>query len=105
MLQASPVHFHADDPSEIIDPAIKGTLGVMRSALEHGEDVKRIIYISSVQAIWDVSVDKPTVFTEKDWNEQAIRVVKEKGKDADGESKYGMHFLPHFCLCIILTTR
>ena len=64
----------------------------MRSALEHGTDVKRVICISSVQAVWDVSVDKPTVFTEKDWNEQAIRVVKEKGKDADGESKYGMRF-------------
>ena len=43
-------------------------------------------------SIWKLHADKPTTFTEKDWNEQAIRVVKEKGKDADGESKYGMRF-------------
>ncbi|KZV61697.1 D-lactaldehyde dehydrogenase [Peniophora sp. CONT] len=86
---ASPFHMHADDPAEIIDPAVKGTVSILKSILAHGKDVKRVVLISSIVAVWTMIVDKPTTFTEKDWNEQAIQIVQEKGKDADGASKYG----------------
>ena len=101
---ASPFHTHGEDPNEYIVPAVQGTLSVLKSTLKYGTAVKRVIVTSTVGSIIELGPE-PRVFSEKDWNEQAIRVVKEKGKDADGESKYGMHFLPHFCLCIILTTR
>ena len=35
-----------------------------------------------------VSVEKTKVYTEEDWNEIAVRLVKEIGKDASGMSKY-----------------
>ncbi|VDB82643.1 unnamed protein product [Peniophora sp. CBMAI 1063] len=86
---ASPVHWLAKEPSEIIDPAVNGTLSILHSVLEYGKDVKRVVFTSSIQAVWSVQVDKPTTFTEKDWNEQAVQIVNEKGKDASGEIKYG----------------
>lgn len=52
-----------------------------------------MVLISSIVAVWTLFVDKPNTFTEKDWNEQAIQLVKEKGKDADGATKYGMCML------------
>ncbi|KZT25509.1 NAD(P)-binding protein [Neolentinus lepideus HHB14362 ss-1] len=33
---ASPFHLLADDPNEFIEPAVKGTLGVLQSALKYG---------------------------------------------------------------------
>ncbi|VDB82649.1 unnamed protein product [Peniophora sp. CBMAI 1063] len=86
---ASPFHLHAEDPSEIIDPAVKGTLSILHSILEHGAGVKRLVLTSSIVSIWSLHIDKLTVFTEKDWNEQAIQIVNEKGRDADAASKYG----------------
>ena len=88
--QASPFHLHADDPAEIIDPAKKGTLSILHSILENGKDVQRVVLTSSIVSIWKLYADRPTIFTEKDWNEQAIEIVNEKGRDADGASKYGM---------------
>jgi nucleoside-diphosphate-sugar epimerase len=49
--------------------------------------VKRIILTSSCGAIYHES-DKPQVFTEADWNDQAWRVVAEKGREAPGIYKY-----------------
>ena len=46
-------------------------------------------------------VDKPTTFTEKDWNDQAIQIVNEKGKDADGATKYGMGILRPIRACLL----
>ncbi|VDB82642.1 unnamed protein product [Peniophora sp. CBMAI 1063] len=86
---ASPFHYDAEDPAEIIDPAKKGTVSILESILAHGKDVKRVVLLSSIVAVWTMFVDKPTTFTEKDWNEQAIQLVNEKGKDADGATKYG----------------
>ena len=100
--QASPFHLHADDPAEIIDPAKKGTLSILHSILEHGKDVQRVVITSSIVSIWKLYTDKPMTFTEKDWNEQAIEIVNEKGRDADGASKYGMLLL-HLSSYLTLT--
>ena len=35
-----------------------------------------------------VSVERTKVYTEEDWNENAVRLVKEIGKDASGMLKY-----------------
>lgn len=44
--------------------------------------VKRIVITSSASAIRSALETKPRVFSEKDWNEEAHEVVKQKGKDA-----------------------
>ena len=91
----------------MIEPAVKGTVGILQSALKHGcaffpplpsefcsafnpdysTSVKRIVVTSSCASVLHLS-SEPKIFSEKDWNEEAIGVVKEKGKDAPAAAKY-----------------
>ncbi|CDZ96967.1 d-lactaldehyde dehydrogenase [Phaffia rhodozyma] len=84
---ASPFHLKADDPEELIRPAVDGTIGILKSITKNGSDVKRVVVTSSVAA---VAGDKtaPYTYTEDDWNDVSIKIVEEKGKDADGGHKY-----------------
>jgi len=34
---------NADDPSEMIQPAVDGTVGILKSALKNGKDVRRVV--------------------------------------------------------------
>ncbi|KAG1731354.1 uncharacterized protein EDB91DRAFT_1154692 [Suillus paluster] len=84
---ASPFHMNADDPDELINPAVNGTVGILKSALKHGQSVKRIVVTSSGAAI---QRDSPTPITvsELDWNEQCLEIVREKGRGAPAMMKY-----------------
>ena len=84
---ASPFHFNADDPKDLIGPAVNGTVGVLKSTLKHGSSVKRVVVTSSCASVLEER-DTPTVFSEKDWNEKAIREVKEQGRQASNAAKY-----------------
>ncbi len=84
---ASPFHFKADDPAELIGPAVHGTTGILLSALKHGSSVKRIVITSSCASVLTPSPD-PHIFSEEDWNEASIAEVKEKGRDASAPGKY-----------------
>ncbi|KDQ65079.1 hypothetical protein JAAARDRAFT_247410 [Jaapia argillacea MUCL 33604] len=84
---ASPFHLNCDDPQEFIEPAVKGTVGVLQSALKYGSTVKRIVVTSSCAAVLTIS-DKSQTFTELNWNDQAIKEVEEKGRDALVMNKY-----------------
>ncbi|CAL1709333.1 unnamed protein product [Somion occarium] len=85
---ASPFHFNAVDPSEIIGPAVAGTGTILQSALKFGTNVKRVVVLSSTAAVQEAGLPEPKVFTEKDWNNKAIEEVETKGKDADQIEKY-----------------
>lgn len=84
---ASPFHFNAHRPEELIEPAVKGTVGVLQSVLKHGTSVKRVVITSSVAAIVR---DEPTpvTFTENDWNQQSLDLVNELGEKAPNMAKY-----------------
>ncbi|KAJ3870808.1 hypothetical protein F5051DRAFT_447097 [Lentinula edodes] len=82
----SPFHFKADDPQELIGPAINGTRSILKSALNKSS-IRRIIVTSSTAAIIS-SLSEPKVFSELDWNEQAIEEVKKQGKNASQAAKY-----------------
>ncbi|KAJ7079901.1 hypothetical protein C8R44DRAFT_824555 [Mycena epipterygia] len=84
---ASPFHFHADDPQELIVPAIQGTVGILKSALKYGKSVKRIVITSSTAAVLQVEPE-PKIFSELDWNQQAPREVEEMGRAASAITKY-----------------
>ncbi|PCH42485.1 NAD(P)-binding protein [Wolfiporia cocos MD-104 SS10] len=84
---ASPCHTQADDPDELIVPAVNGVLHVLESARDYGASVKRIVMTSSCAAILERH-DTPRVFTEADWNEQTLSDVKLNGRGADQLSKY-----------------
>ncbi|KAI1345491.1 ketoreductase [Xylaria sp. FL0043] len=49
---ASPYHFNVQDPvKDFLDPAIKGTTGVLQSIKAHGSTVRRVVITSSSAAI------------------------------------------------------
>ncbi|TEB29167.1 NAD(P)-binding protein [Coprinellus micaceus] len=64
-----------------IRPAVDGTLGILKSALKNGKDVKRIGITSSSGSLAATAplefLSTPTTFTEADWNDAAIRAVQE----------------------------
>ncbi|THU84024.1 D-lactaldehyde dehydrogenase [Dendrothele bispora CBS 962.96] len=84
---ASPVNFGVDDPQELIGPALKGTAGILESAMKYGQHVKRIVITSSTAAIVR-TVSTPTVFSEHDWNEESVKEVEDKGRSASVHTKY-----------------
>ncbi|KAL0948587.1 hypothetical protein HGRIS_011146 [Hohenbuehelia grisea] len=84
---ASPFHLKADDPQELIVPAVNGTVGILESALKYGPSVKRVVITSSCASVLRVD-PKPIVFTEDDWNDQSIQVVEKDGRAAPNIAKY-----------------
>ncbi|KAJ8089397.1 hypothetical protein PM082_014645 [Marasmius tenuissimus] len=84
---ASPFHMNADDPKELIEPAVKGTAGVLESVKKYGDKVKRVIITSSCTAI-SGSTYKPTIFDEENWNDESVRETEEQGREASGLTKY-----------------
>ncbi|KAJ6452663.1 hypothetical protein C8R45DRAFT_1083348 [Mycena sanguinolenta] len=84
---ASPFHFQADDPAELLEPAIKGTVGILESARKYGTSVKRVVVTSSCASVLNVS-PTPQVLSELDWNDQAVQEVQEKGRSATNAAKY-----------------
>ncbi|CAE6469390.1 unnamed protein product [Rhizoctonia solani] len=88
---ASPFHYDSEDPKDIIDPALRGTTGILESVNRHGSTVKRVVITSSVASITDglYHLKIPgTIYTEDDWNTLSIKEIEEKGKDASGTEKY-----------------
>ena len=110
---ASPFHFNVTDPQQLIDPAVKGTTGILKSIQKNkwvdcvalppwkrdrrfvttqlifSPDIKRIVITSSVAAVMSTSSKPPgTQYTEADWNEDSIKEVEQKGKDTPGSESY-----------------
>ncbi|KAG1802497.1 hypothetical protein EV424DRAFT_1435252 [Suillus variegatus] len=84
---ASPFHMNADDPDELIIPAVNGTVGMLKSALKYGQSVKRIVITSSGAAVLR-DTTTPSTFSELNWNEQCLEIVREKGREAPNMMKY-----------------
>lgn len=88
---ASPFHLRADDPQELIGPAVAGTRSILASALAHGNaSVRRVVITSSCAAVLeeDPDLSKSRTFREADWNELAISDVAGRGRAADQANKY-----------------
>ncbi|KGO76949.1 NAD-dependent epimerase/dehydratase [Penicillium italicum] len=65
---ASPFHFNVQDPvKDFLDPAIKGTTGILKAIKEFAPTVKRVVITSSFAAIVNVK-QHPKVYSEKEWN-------------------------------------
>lgn len=77
------------DPQELIQPALRGTTEVLKSVQRHNPKCKRIVLTSSVAAIMS-SFSRPGAvhYTEKDWNQDSVKQVEEKGKNAAGADSY-----------------
>ncbi|KAJ7731808.1 NAD-P-binding protein [Mycena maculata] len=84
---ASPFHMKADDPAELLDPAVKGTVGILESARKFGTSVKRVVVTSSTAAVINSSPE-PQVLSELNWNDHDVKEVEEKGRAAAPGVKY-----------------
>jgi len=73
---SSPFVTDAKTPDELIIPAVQGTVRMLESALNFGTSVKRIVITSSTAAILQTA-PHPQVFTEKNWDEQAIEQAQD----------------------------
>ncbi|KAF9482945.1 D-lactaldehyde dehydrogenase [Pholiota conissans] len=78
---ASPFHPRAKTADEFIQPAVRGTLGMLASALKNGSQLKRVVVTSSCAAVM-MPPPSPKVFTEKDWNLEAPKAIEEQGDKA-----------------------
>nr|ANM86580.1 putative reductase [Cladonia uncialis subsp. uncialis]AUW31363.1 putative reductase [Cladonia uncialis subsp. uncialis] len=66
---ASPYHFKATDiKKELLDPAIIGTTGILKSIKENAPTVKRVVITSSFAAVIDRSQTVGKTYSEADWN-------------------------------------
>lgn len=73
---ASPFHFNAKDPyTDLINPAVNGTLSLLHSAKSHGNKVKHVVVTSSVAAIYGPPKGDGYVYTERDWNDKAVEDI------------------------------
>lgn len=71
---ACPYHFNIQDPvKDFLDPSIKGTIGLLKSAQAHAPAVKRIVITSSSAAMVNpgrhAKVYDETVWAQVTWDE------------------------------------
>lgn len=85
---ASPFHFKADDPQVLIEPALKGTVGILESIKKYAPGVKRVVITSSVAAIVHNKGREGVTYDESDWNNDSPKEVEEKGRNATPIHKY-----------------
>ncbi|KAL3444017.1 hypothetical protein BJX65DRAFT_320317 [Aspergillus insuetus] len=65
---ASPFHHLVRDPvKDFLDPAIKGTTGILKAIKAHAPSVKRVVVTSSFASIINVKAHEK-VYSEKNWN-------------------------------------
>ncbi|KAL7277942.1 hypothetical protein ACG7TL_007890 [Trametes sanguinea] len=84
---ASPVSPDSDEPEAYSGPAVKGTVSILESALR-SPSVQRAVIVSSMAATASAFVAPARAYTEEDWNEQAVKIVEEQGKNALSMLKY-----------------
>ncbi|KAH6904336.1 D-lactaldehyde dehydrogenase [Coprinopsis sp. MPI-PUGE-AT-0042] len=78
-----------DDPQELITPALHGTNGVLKSVLKERVLTTHLVHNRTEVKRDLVSIGKGfRVYNENDWNEDSIREVEAKGRDATGMAKY-----------------
>jgi nucleoside-diphosphate-sugar epimerase len=64
---ASPYHFNIQDPiKDFLDPAIKGTTGILKSVKAHAPTVKRVVVTSSSATILN-PLNHAKVYDETIW--------------------------------------
>ena len=91
---------------DIIVPAVNGTKSILETAVKHGyvsvtnsnelivqfscsksASIKRIVVTSSTTAV-GLTLRAERQYTEEEWNEPALKEVRELGKEASGRAKY-----------------
>ncbi|KIJ54552.1 hypothetical protein M422DRAFT_774853 [Sphaerobolus stellatus SS14] len=88
---ASPFRYDAENPEELIEPAVNGTTSVLQSILKNAPQVKRVVIASSVAAVIPPSRDAsapPKTYSEKDWNQNSSQTVTKESSKVSGIVAY-----------------
>jgi nucleoside-diphosphate-sugar epimerase len=89
---ASPVTFSPKHPiKDVVNPAINGTISLLKSAHTYGKNVKHVVVTSSVVSVVHKRTDPtPYVFDEKDWNDEDMNDILnwKEGTPFDGIQTY-----------------
>ncbi|WVQ75184.1 hypothetical protein IAR50_004794 [Cryptococcus sp. DSM 104548] len=87
---ASPFYItKVEDPQELVEPAVQGTTGILKSIQKNNPSIKRIVVTSSVVAIFSTISNKhPHHYTEADWNKDSIPYITEHGAKDGGLHAY-----------------
>ncbi|KIL60764.1 hypothetical protein M378DRAFT_167742 [Amanita muscaria Koide BX008] len=70
-----------------IEPAVNGSVGILKSAVKNSASLKRIVIVASTACIYR-DTNEPLVLSENDWNDQAIHDVARLGRNASFWTKY-----------------
>lgn len=85
---ASPVDFSNTNAEEVLGTALKGTLGILDSAVKE-PGLKSFVFMSSIVAVRGSDPRfEGRVFTEADWNDDAEETLRKAGQDATGHHIY-----------------
>ncbi|KAG5357995.1 putative NADPH-dependent methylglyoxal reductase GRP2 [Yarrowia sp. B02] len=79
---ASPFHFNVEDPvKDMLEPAVDGTLTVLKAIKQHAPKVTKVVITSSFAAMmnWNEVGDASAVVTEKSWNPVSWDEAAQKG--------------------------
>ncbi|KAK9473263.1 uncharacterized protein V1510DRAFT_415552 [Dipodascopsis tothii] len=82
---ASPFHYRFDQASEILDPAIKGTLSIIKSAKYHANNsLEKFVITSSMAAIMNFAKGAPPsaaadIYDERTYNQATYEEAMEPG--------------------------
>ncbi|KAJ5584659.1 NAD(P)-binding protein [Penicillium hispanicum] len=80
---ASPYHFHAKDAKELLEPAINGTTGILKSVQKLAPSVQRVVVTSSFAAINNVyAKGLGKTYSEADW----CPITEEQANDNPGNA-------------------
>lgn len=85
---ASPFHDKFEDPMELLDPAIRGTTGILKAIDKHAPSVKRMVVTSSFAAMVN-ETKAPEVYDESCWNPVSWEDATTKRNQAYRGSKVG----------------
>ena len=87
---ASPFLDKFDDPNELLDPAIKGTTGILKAIAKYAPTVRRVVITSSFASM--VNENKaPEVYDETCWNPVSWDDATTKRNQAYRGSKVSEH--------------
>ncbi|KAI9364877.1 ketoreductase [Zopfochytrium polystomum] len=87
---ASPFHFNQtkDVYKELIDPAVRGTTGILESVARFAPSVQRVVITSSVAAVLNPNPKSPEGLTEADWNTPVVEALQRDGQAASPPVAY-----------------
>ncbi|KAI8852756.1 hypothetical protein BC829DRAFT_440377 [Chytridium lagenaria] len=78
---ASPFHYNVTSVyKDLIDPAVKGTTGILKSVASFAPNVKRVVITSSMAAVRSATPKNPAGLSEEDWNDFAVGELERLGE-------------------------